>query len=197
MTRVLAVAEKNIRNVMGNNMRSTCPSCLSQVEHSHSDNQVVCASCGESFSPFLARNDVASTEVSPPMETEFSESTLAFKEIIDFGQAVNQEVVKGPAPSNRSVSESTVSSSFQTEETFICSTTALSPEYRITQWLPPVSKMVVVGEDPSPLQKGIQELTESARSVGANALLGIRCTLAPDNKRALLLGTPVRCEKVR
>lgn len=192
MTPVRVGAGRSLKNVMGNNMRSTCPSCLSQVEHPHSDLQVVCSSCGDTFSPFLAQ-----TDINPPPQSDFSESASAFKEIIDFGQSMQST----PAPVSPSIAPEptarTESVAPLGNEAFIASTTDLSSDYRISQWLPVISRMVLLGDDPSPLQKGIHELTEVAQSTGANALIGIRCTLAPDNRRALLVGTPVRCERIR
>jgi uncharacterized protein YbjQ (UPF0145 family) len=55
--------------------------------------------------------------------------------------------------------------------------------------------MVLLGMDESPLEKAFQDLRDAALALGANAIIGIRCSLSPDNKRALLLGTPVRWEK--
>ncbi|MFM8269747.1 MAG: hypothetical protein ACKN9V_06110 [Pseudomonadota bacterium] len=177
-------------------MRSSCPHCLSQIEHAHSDSQVVCASCGEIFSPFLTAQDSAQGEPAP---SDFSESALAFKEIIDFGQSLNSS----NTPENKqeirsmsgSVSKAPSSAPSESVTDFILSTVDLGSNYRVTQWCLPLSRMVVLGDDYHPLEKAFQDLKEDAQKLGANAIVGIRCTLSPDNKRALILGTPIRCER--
>jgi ribosomal protein S27E len=177
---------KNIKNVTGNNMRSSCPSCLSQIEHAQSESQVVCSSCGEIYSPFLTAQD------SSP--SDFTESALAFKEIIDFGQSIDQ-VSKSTPETPPSLAKPTLPARSEEPTDFILCTGELGSAYRVTQWHPPLSRMVTLGDDRNPLEKALQELRETAQSQGANAIIGVRCSLSPDNRRALLLGTPVRCEK--
>jgi len=186
---------KNIKNVTGNNMRSSCPSCLSQIEHAQSESQVVCSSCGEIYSPFLTAQDSKSHEVAQESSTsDFTESALAFKEIIDFGQSIDQ-VSKSVPETTPSPAKPTLPTRTEEPTDFILSTGELGSAYRITQWHPPLSRMVSLGDDQNPLEKALQELKETAQSQGANAIVGIRCSLSPDNRRALILGTPVRCEK--
>jgi len=172
-------------------MRSSCPSCLSQIEHSQSETQVVCSSCGEIYSPFLAPQ-----ETSPG---DFSESALAFKEIIDFGQSMEQgsKSVSEPIPAMAKVSTSSAPAPIHSETPidFILTTGELGSAYRVTQWHPPLSRIVSLGDDQNPLDRAFQDLKETAQGLGANGVIGIRCSLSPDNRRALILGTPVRCEK--
>ncbi len=167
-------------------MRSSCPSCLSQIEHAQSESQVVCSSCGEIYSPFLTAQD------SSP--SDFTESALAFKEIIDFGQSIDQ-VSKSTPETPPSLAKPTLPARSEEPTDFILCTGELGSAYRVTQWHPPLSRMVTLGDDRNPLEKAFQELRETAQSQGANAIIGVRCSLSPDNRRALLLGTPVRCEK--
>jgi hypothetical protein len=174
-------------------MRSTCPSCLSQIEHPNSDTQVTCTFCNEIYSPFLAATDKqASLERN---EVNFSESTLAFKEIVDFGHGLEQPStpapkvpMASPVTPNREIPE-------QPHTDLILSTADLGSDYRITQWFSPITKMVLLEEDRSPLETGFKLLKEAAKELGASAVIGIRCSLAPDNKRALLMGTPVQCRR--
>jgi len=187
--------EKNIKNVTGNNMRSSCPSCLSQIEHAQSESQVVCSSCGEIYSPFLTAQDSKSDEVAQDSSpSDFRESALAFKEIIDFGQSIDQ-VSKSAPETPSSPAKPTLPARSEEPTDFILCTGELGSAYRVTQWHPPLSRMVTLGDDRNPLEKAFQELRETAQSQGANAIIGVRCSLSPDNRRALLLGTPVRCEK--
>ncbi|NBT58420.1 hypothetical protein EBT16_06515 [bacterium] len=170
-------------------MRSSCPNCLSQTEHSHSEKQVVCSSCGEMYSPFLANSDTPSEE--SPL-ADFSESALAFKEIIDFGQSMDQpQAPKLQTP----VVAPQKPVRIETSSDFIWTTGDLSPAHRVTQWFAPLSRMIVLGDDQHPLEKAFQLFKEDSARLGANAVIGIRCCLSPDNKRALIIGTPVRCEK--
>jgi hypothetical protein len=177
-------------------MRSSCPSCLSQIEHAQSETQIVCSSCGEIYSPFLTAQDSKSHELAQePSASDFTESALAFKEIIDFGTSIDQ--VSKSVPETNPLPSTKPSLSNRTEEPtdFILSTAELGSAFRITQWHPPLSRMVSLGDDQNPLERGFHELKEIAQSQGANAVVGIRCSLSPDNRRALILGTPVRCEK--
>lgn len=194
MTPAPVAAGKNIKNATDNNMRSSCPSCLSQIEHSHSENQIVCTSCGEIYSPFVAAQDSSNLETAP---SDFSESVLAFKEIVDFGQSMNQGVaaeVKAVGKPTLNPSMASISKS-EAPTDFILSTSQLGESYRVIQWHSPLSRMVLLGDDQHPLEKAFQELKEGALSLGANAVIGLQCSLSPDNKRALIIGTPVRCEK--
>lgn len=178
-------------------MRSTCPSCLSQVEHANSESQVTCNSCGEVYSPFMT----AAEQEKPVMEnplSDFSESSLAFQEIVNFGQGLDT-VSSAPRAEMRSQPvESNPASILKSAEIsmdFILSTADLGSHYAISQWFTPVSYMMNVGEDSDPLQKAWSELQGQATRLGANAIVGIRCSLCPDNKRVLVVGTPVRCQR--
>lgn len=174
-------------------MRSTCPSCLSQIEHSNSDTQVSCSFCGETYSPFLAATDKQSLSESKDT-SDFSESALAFKEIVDFGQNLDKSTptpkAAEPQPAPR-----TLDAPSEMPTDIILTTTDLGHEYRITHWYLPVTKMISLEEDRSPLEKCFLGLKETAKELGATAIIGIRCSLAPDNKRALVMGTPVQCRK--
>ena len=185
-------------------MRSTCPSCLSQVEHNHSDPQVHCTSCNEVFSPFLTSSSNAESDTLVPVEnaiSDFSESSMAFKEIIDFGEQLDQtpaEKKSSPsvaAPIKTSTLSPPVNLKTAPSTDFIMTTGDLSSHLQVSHWYHPLSRMVLLGMDESPLEKAFQDLRDAALALGANAVTGIRCSLSPDNKRALLLGTPVRWEK--
>ena len=192
-------------------MRSTCPNCLSQIEHAHSDTRVLCTSCNESFSPFLtgAASDSSSQEPLIPVEmglNDFSESTLAFKDIIQFGEQMNegapsteplatpQRKQKGESTPSQPLPHQSPSVKFSSDD-FVMTTGDLASHFIITHWFAPCSQMVNLGNDEAPLETALARMKESAIALGANAITGVRCSLAPDNKRALLLGTPVRCEK--
>jgi len=179
-------------------MRSTCPNCLSQVEHPHGEASVLCTSCGATYSPFLNPQEGAgAVEATPGLD--FSESALAFKEIVDFGQEVEPAEAapktKVPQPAAVSAPLHLTPESSQPSETIILTTQDLGPSYQVTQWFRPIVRMVSLGDEDSPLEQAFQDFHESALKLGANAVTGIRCSLAPDNKRALLMGTPVKCEK--
>lgn len=175
-------------------MRSSCPNCLSQMEHAHSDKQVVCSSCGEMFSPFLS----ASENSAPELDTsDFSESALAFKEIIDFGQSM-EKPPSAESPIGKVVSAPVSRAPqipIETTTPFIWTTGELGAAFRITDWFVPLSRMILLGDDQNPLEKAFHLFKEESMQLGANAMIGIRCSLSPDNKRALIMGTPVRCER--
>ena len=179
-------------------MRSTCPDCLSQVEHPHGEPQVVCTSCGSTYSPFLAPGD--SPDPSENLgSVDFSESASAFQEIVDFGHNLDQSAppskptVAAVAPA--AASKPKLAPSESIPDSFIFTTTDLGPHYQILHWFSPIIRMVLLEDDASPLERNLKTFQEIAQSLGANALTGIRCSLAPDNKRALLMGTPVKREK--
>ena len=60
--------------------------------------------------------------------------------------------------------------------------------------LPPISLMVVMGDDQAPLENGFKMLSDLATQIQADGIIGIHCSLSPDNRRALLIGTPIRWE---
>lgn len=168
-------------------MRSTCPDCLSQVEHPHGESQVICTSCGSTYSPFLT----------PGESPDFSESASAFQEIVDFGHTLDQgsSSPKSPVQLSPPTQEAKGLESSSESISFILTTHDLGSQYLILQWFTPIVRMVMLEDDTSPLEKALKGFQEIALGMGANAVTGIRCSLAPDNKRALLMGTPVKCEK--
>lgn len=182
-------------------MRSSCPHCLSLTEHAHDESQVTCSSCGQNFSPFLTDSDSAQVP-------EFSESSLAFQEIVSFGEALgNEAVASGETHPSLSSDSSEVP---QTEKPIVApssiqkdaaspdillSTTSSLPFSAPHQTLPPISLMVLMGEDHAPLENGFKALTDLAKQLDADGIIGIRCSLSPDNRRALIIGTPIRWEK--
>lgn len=177
-------------------MRSTCPSCLSQVEHNHSDPQVTCTSCSEIFSPFITSSSSTENDSLIPVDnaiSDFSESSIAFKEIIAFGEQLDQAAPEKKTSLPHPVSVKPVE--IAPPSTFLMTTGDLGSHFKVCDWYPPLSRMVLLGMDESPLEKAFQDLRVAALALGANAIIGIRCSLAPDNKRALILGTPVRWEK--
>jgi len=177
-------------------MRSTCPDCLSQVEHPHGEAQVICTSCGSTYSPFLAPGENSDFSENAGL-VDFSESTSAFQEIVDFGQTLDQSA-SPPKPALAPVAaipELKSVSVGQTPDSFILSTNDLGAQYEILHWFSPIARIVVLEDDTDPLEKAMRGLQEAAQTHGANAITGIRCSLAPDNKRALLMGTPVKCQK--
>lgn len=171
-------------------MRSSCPSCLSQIEHSQSEIQITCKSCGEVYSPFMTTQDSASHENSP---TDFTESALAFQEIVDFGQSIDQV----SAPSVTGVRQEAPKSTAVSTQEFILSTADLGAGLRVVHWYSPLARITALGDNAHLLDKAFQELREEAEKLGANAVIGIRCSITADNKRALVTGTAVRCEKTK
>jgi len=184
-------------------MRSSCPHCLSMNEHSHDETQVACTSCGQSFSPFLTDSDAS-------QRLDFSESSMAFQEIVSFGENLstaseigdNRSAGLTPSPSSaQSASLPPVGAQVPSmtgehlNSDIILTTTSALPQYPPHQYLPPVSLMILMGEDQAPLENGFKALSEIARKIDAQGIIGIRCSLSPDNRRALLIGTPIRWEK--
>lgn len=178
-------------------MRSTCPSCLSQVEHANSESQVTCTSCGEIYSPFMAASEPEKPVMENPL-SDFSESAMAFQEIVNFGQGLDTVSPPPRTESSPRVAESAPTVALKSHESsgdFILSTADLGSQHTVTQWFTPVSYMMNVGDELDPLQKAWSELQAQATRLGANAVIGIRCSLCPDNKRVLIVGTPVRCQR--
>lgn len=178
-------------------MRSTCPSCLSQVEHANSESQVTCNSCGETYRPFMTAAEPEKPVLENPL-SDFSESSMAFQEIVNFGQGLDTVSPPPRAETRSPAVESAPSTLFKPTENsvnFILSTADLGSQYSIAQWFTPVSYMLNVGEESDPLQKAWSEIQAQATHLGANAIIGIRCSLCPDNKRVLIVGTPVRCQR--
>lgn len=191
-------------------MRSSCPHCLSLTEHAHEEAQVTCSSCGQSFSPFLTDSDSGSAS-DAALTPDFSESSLAFQDIVTFGEALGTE--KSPtepasssaapaAPSavvsesvtGEPLSEASLNRTPHSSGVFL-TTTSTPPHQAPHITLPPVSLMVLMGEDHAPLENGFKSLTDLATRIQADGIIGIRCSLSPDNRRALLIGTPIRWEK--
>lgn len=185
-------------------MRSSCPHCLSMNEHSHDETQVACTSCGQNFSPFLTDSDASHS-------LDFSESSIAFQEIVSFGENLSSASgsEKGSSVADQIPSPSSLPSAplppvgaeapsmagENLSSDLILTTTSALPQYPPHRYLAPVSLMVTMGEDQAPLENGFKALSEIARKIEANGIIGIRCSLSPDNRRALLIGTPIRWER--
>lgn len=175
-------------------MLSSCPNCLTQVEHPDSQSQVACPSCAEVFSPFLTAGDAG-----PP--DSFAESTAAFQDIVAFGESTysglkpkQDEFVQKPVTANTKTSSSQAPSLPDSSvEAALVSGSAQIPGYRVVQTFRPISLWAELEND-APLDQGLKQLQSAASSVGANAVLEFRFSALADGSRALLFGIPALCQ---
>mgnify|MGYP002137700549 CR=1 FL=1 len=71
------------------------------------------------------------------------------------------------------------------------------PVHQVDRVVGPVSVVTEIsGQENQPLQSGFVKIWESAQSMGANAVVGLSCSIFPDGTRALLVGTAVFAKRI-
>ena len=174
-------------------MVSTCPSCLSQIDHEDHLFEVSC-DCGTRFNPFITFSDTEEKEPQPLKHGRFDESDKAFEEIQSFGKSMaielNEPAPKTPAP----VPAASPSRGPVPAPTAILTITAADslPTKTIKTYLPPLS--VWAGFDstePNPLWPAFEKLGAQAAASGAHAVLSVRWQLTHDSAHILVTGSPV------
>lgn len=174
-------------------MLSSCPNCLTQVEHPDSEMRVSCPSCQESFSPFLTAGDAEGND--------FAESTAAFKEIIDFGESTYggkapEKSESAPVNAEPSLSKNPVpvaSPVAANDGSFLLAASPVIPGNRISQVFPPISAWADLDAE-NPLAAGMQSLQLLAQGLGANALIDFRFSPLADGSRAVFFAVPAICQ---
>lgn len=206
MIRVPVEAGKNTRSATENrketSMLSTCPSCLSQVNHPDHLFDVTCE-CGAHFSPYLNIDDPK-----PNSFSEYAESNSAFKEIVQFGEKLGSDIdtpmepsmdkiieEKTPTPPPMPAAEGTKSFG-AAREMLISTTSELSGHVIQTHYMPVSLVVPFQATSSNPIQQGVLGLWKMAEGVGANGLVGLQTTITPDGQNLLLVGVPIRCSKV-
>lgn len=177
-------------------MLSTCPECLSQVEHGNSEAKVKCHSCQTTFSPFMKESDHAGGDI-----PQFEESTNAFKEIINFGENLQlggeTPVAAEPSLSQRPASVPSSQAPAMTSPApdlgrLVTTGESLAGK-TVETVLGTVSCTASLGDAEEPLGPGIESLWQRATALGGNALTTLRvCSLS--DSQVLLFATAVRCQ---
>ncbi len=189
-------------------MLSTCPTCLTQVNHADHLMDVTCE-CGAHFSPYF--NPENSGGFQPQGTTSFAESTNAFKEIVQFGEGLDdaidmpmqpQMATELPKKKAAKAEPTEVAGeelqSFQpvfSDQSIIIVNSPHITGYNIEQYFSPVSVLCEIESGAgNVLQAGFQALTQLAQSLNASGIIGLEIT-ALDSSKVLLTGTPVQCQK--
>lgn len=205
MTRVLVGAKRNIKNVTGgNDMISTCPSCLAQVSHEDHSFEVICE-CGVHFTPSITQEDMPSLDDGLDRRefiSGFNESESAFEEIRQYGEGIadgkdpimakpqmaNIEKISKPKD-NISVFPNSLPSSC-----LMTSGDSLNG-FQIEGYFQPVSVMGVVDNHDDPLKPTLDHLWTKVSESGANALIHLKWRVSTDLTKVLASGIPVKCSK--
>ncbi len=157
-------------------MTSSCPAC--GKSHDHDDNafDVQCSQCGNNYNPQLVLTDLPAMDI-PVVEESFQESTQAFQELRDYGENL--------PPAGMPIKEEKVLSVVSAAgESFLMSTLTFA-EVKVKGM---VSCVAMVENS---LDKALQQLTDQAKKLGANAVFGIQVTSLGAPKEVLLIGTAV------
>lgn len=188
-------------------MLSTCPSCLSQVNHPDHLFDVTCE-CGTHFSPFLNVDEKKDNSFS-----EYAESNAAFQDIVSFGEKVSADVDTPMEPIMQTIGtkETTapplsaptadfpegLTKGVVTGKEMLMTTGSELSGYAIQAHYTPLSVLTPLqAGQGSPLQVGFLNLWKMAEALGANGVIGLQAQVMPDGQNALLIAIPVRCSKV-
>lgn len=182
-------------------MLSTCPTCLAQVTHADHLFDVTC-DCGAHFSPFLNVDNHESTD-----NSQFTESSNAFQEIVNFGEGLESASLDTPVESaiisSPEIPEPTKETRIKeppaprTEGNLILVAGSTLSDYQIVEYFAPLSTLADLDTtNHNPMQNAFDTLTGLAQGLGATAIIGLQMTVTNDGAKVLLMGTPVRCVKI-
>lgn len=185
-------------------MISSCPNCMTQMEHEEHLFEIHCTHCNTQFTPQTQRlHDTPDGGPPPPgfpSSEVYLESSNAFQEIRDFGDSISQNVAiskleAAPAPRKKAEPPSPKTATAPPKDCLITAGHTLD-QYRIQKYLLPLSVLTQISPgETDPLKNAFRSLWELALTSGANAIVSLQIHLSNDATQALVVGTPVLCER--
>ena len=177
---------------------------MAEIDHEDHLFEVHCTACGMHFNPYYNQdgapldlgNNAALAKKSSvePLEEpkDFSESQAAFQEVRDFGEGLarNETPEIQPKPLPKIPTQTTGAG-----DTLMISGDVLEG-YQVDAYLRPISIHADLNVGSDPLSDAFRLLWQTATAKGGNAVVGLRWVLTASETKALVSGTPIRCQKL-
>lgn len=166
-----------------------------------------------SFDPSPMETQPMIAELGPPPTTEthsgpgpsemvapdFTESTNAFAEIRDFGEAVADGKPPPPSAPPKSAlpneAQPVPSPVLKNGGGWLMTSGDLLQNHAIEEYLSPVSVLCELAPGDNPMQPAFNALRVQAQKLGGNAVVAMRWSLSGDASKVLVSGTAVKCAK--
>ncbi len=155
----------------------------------------------------ISSPEVTNTQTGPgpsSMEApDFSESTNAFAEIRDFGEAVadgkppppTPPPARQPLPNEAQPVPNPVLKNSGGGASWLMTSGDLLQNHAIQEYLSPVSVLCELAPGDNPMQPAFNALRTQAQKLGGNAVVAMRWSLSGDASKVLVSGTAVKCAK--